>query len=53
MQVDGLKAGAGLGGSGVSTYIADISNAQEVVTTTLCAGSWPGRPLYGVLADMI
>ena len=24
----------GLGGSGVSTYIADISNAQEVVTTT-------------------
>ena len=34
MQVDGLNAGAGLGGSGVSTYIADISNAQEVVTTT-------------------
>ena len=34
MQVDGLNTGAGLGGSGVSTYIADISNAQEVVTTT-------------------
>jgi hypothetical protein len=34
MQVDGLNVGAGLGGSGVSTYIADISNAQEVVTTT-------------------
>ncbi len=34
MQVDGLNAGAGLGGSGVSTYIADISNAQEIVTTT-------------------
>jgi hypothetical protein len=34
MQVDGLNAGAGLGGSGVSTYVADISNAQEVVTTT-------------------
>jgi hypothetical protein len=34
MQVDGLNVGAGLGGSGVSTYIADLSNAQEVVTTT-------------------
>ena len=34
MQVDGLNIGAGLGGSGVSTYVADISNAQEVVTTT-------------------
>jgi hypothetical protein len=34
MQVDGLNVGAGLGGSGVSTYVADISNAQEVVTTT-------------------
>ena len=34
MQVDGLNAGAGLGGSGVATYFADISNAQEVVTTT-------------------
>src|SRR5688500_8715055 len=33
-QVDGLNTGAGLGGSGVSTYVADISNAQEVVTTT-------------------
>ena len=31
MQVDGLNVGAGLGGSGVSTYVADISNAQEVV----------------------
>jgi hypothetical protein len=34
MQVDGLNTGAGLGGSGVSTYVADISNAEEVVTTT-------------------
>jgi hypothetical protein len=34
MQVDGLNVGAGLGGSGVSTYVADISNAQEIVTTT-------------------
>jgi Carboxypeptidase regulatory-like domain len=34
MQVDGLNTGAGLGGSGVSTYVADISNAQEIVTTT-------------------
>jgi hypothetical protein len=34
MQVDGLNTGAALNGGGVSTYIADISNAQEVVTTT-------------------
>jgi hypothetical protein len=34
MQVDGLNTGAALNGGGVSTYVADISNAQEVVTTT-------------------
>jgi hypothetical protein len=34
MQVDGLGTGAALNGGGVSTYIADISNAAEVVTTT-------------------
>ena len=34
MQVDGLDTGAALNGGGVSTYVADISNAQEVVTTT-------------------
>ena len=34
MQVDGLNTGAALNGGGVSTYIADISNAAEVVTTT-------------------
>ena len=34
MQVDGLGTGAALNGGGVSTYVADISNAQEVVTTT-------------------
>ena len=33
MQVDGLGTGAALNGGGVSTYVADISNAQEVVTT--------------------
>jgi len=33
MMVDGLGTGAALNGGGVSTYIADISNAQEVVTT--------------------
>ena len=34
MQVDGLNTGAALNGGGVSTYVADISNAPEVVTTT-------------------
>jgi hypothetical protein len=34
MQVVGLNTGAALNGGGVSTYVADISNAQEVVTTT-------------------
>jgi hypothetical protein len=34
MQVDGLNTGAALNGGGVSTYVADISNAAEVVTTT-------------------
>ena len=33
LQVDGLGTGAALNGGGVSTYVADISNAQEVVTT--------------------
>ena len=31
--MDGLGTGAALNGGGVSTYVADISNAQEVVTT--------------------
>ena len=30
MQVDGLNTGAALNGGGVSTYVADISNAAEV-----------------------
>ncbi len=34
MQVDGLNTGAALNGGGVSTYVADVSNAAEVVTTT-------------------
>jgi hypothetical protein len=34
MQVDGLNTGAALNGGGVSTYIADVANMQEVVTTT-------------------
>src|SRR5206468_1002695 len=33
MLVDGLGTGAALNGGGVSTYVADISNAQEIVTT--------------------
>ncbi len=32
--MDGLNTGAALNGGGVSTYVADISNAQEVATTT-------------------
>ncbi|HVZ22141.1 MAG TPA: carboxypeptidase regulatory-like domain-containing protein [Vicinamibacterales bacterium] len=34
MEVDGLGTGAALNGGGVSTYVADISNASEVTTTT-------------------
>ena len=34
MQLDGLNVGAALNGGGVSTYVADIQNAAEVVTTT-------------------
>lgn len=34
MQVDGLNAGAALNGGGVSTYVADIANAEEVSLTT-------------------
>ena len=34
MEVDGLGTGAALNGGGVSTYVADISNAAEVTTTT-------------------
>jgi Carboxypeptidase regulatory-like domain len=34
MQVDGLNTGASLNGGGVSTYIADIGNAQEIALTT-------------------
>jgi hypothetical protein len=34
MQVDGLNTGASLNGGGVSTYLADIANAQEVSLTT-------------------
>ncbi|HKH74337.1 MAG TPA: carboxypeptidase-like regulatory domain-containing protein, partial [Vicinamibacterales bacterium] len=34
MQVDGLNTGAALNGGGVSTYVADVSNAAEIATTT-------------------
>jgi hypothetical protein len=34
LQVDGLGTGAPLNGAGVSTYIADVGNAQEVTFTT-------------------
>jgi len=33
LQIDGLGAGAAIGGAGVSSYVADVSNAQEVTFT--------------------
>jgi hypothetical protein len=33
LQLDGLSIGASIGGSGVSSYNADLTNSQEVVTT--------------------
>jgi hypothetical protein len=33
MQVDGLNVGASINGAGVSSYITDLTNSQEVVTT--------------------
>ena len=33
LQVDGLSIGSTIGGGGSTAYIADISNAEEVVTT--------------------
>lgn len=34
IQVDGMNTGAAFNGAGVSSYIPDIGNAQEVVMTT-------------------
>ncbi len=34
LQVDGLGTGTALNGAGISTYIADVSNAAEVTFTT-------------------
>jgi Carboxypeptidase regulatory-like domain len=34
IQVDGLNTGAAFNGAGVSSYVPDISNAQEISTTT-------------------
>jgi hypothetical protein len=34
LQVDGINTGASVNGAGVSGYIADITNAQEVAFTT-------------------
>jgi len=34
IQVDGLNTGAAFNGAGVSSYMPDISNAQEIATTT-------------------
>jgi hypothetical protein len=34
LQVDGLNTGAAFNGAGVSSYVPDISNAQEISTTT-------------------
>ena len=34
IQVDGLNTGAAFNGAGVSSYVPDIGNAQEISTTT-------------------
>jgi hypothetical protein len=34
LQVDGLNTGAAFNGAGVSSYVPDIGNAQEIATTT-------------------
>jgi hypothetical protein len=34
LQVDGLSVGSAFNGAGVSSYIADVGNAQEVTMTT-------------------
>src|SRR5439155_4673292 len=34
VELDGLSTGSALGGSGVSFYVADIANAQEVAIST-------------------
>jgi len=34
LQVDGLSVGSSFNGAGVSSYVADIGNAQEVTMTT-------------------
>ena len=34
LQVDGLNTGAAFNGGGVSSYVPDIGNAQEISTTT-------------------
>jgi Carboxypeptidase regulatory-like domain len=34
VELDGLSTGSALGGSGVSFYVADIANAQEVAVST-------------------
>lgn len=34
LQVDGLNVGAALSGGGVSSYVADVANVQEVTFTT-------------------
>src|SRR5258707_1108542 len=34
VELDGLSTGSSLGGSGVSFYVADIANAQEVAIST-------------------
>ena len=35
LQVDGLSVGTAFNGAGVSAYVADVNNAQEVVLTRI------------------
>ena len=34
LQVDGLSVGSAFNGAGVSSYIADVGNAQEITMIT-------------------
>ena len=39
LQVDGMGVGGALGGAGVSFYVPDVGNSEEITFTTAPAGS--------------
>jgi hypothetical protein len=53
-QVDGLSVGASLGGSGVSGYIPDVANSQEVTVNTSGAlgESEVGGPVINIVPQV-